>query len=55
MALLSNKLADYVLVFKIFDIDDGEFVERANLRVGRSLNLNYSIADVTWNSIDGNF
>ncbi|KAK2168595.1 hypothetical protein NP493_1217g00028 [Ridgeia piscesae] len=40
-------------VFKIFDIADGEFVERINLRVGRSLNLNFSAADVTWNPIDG--
>ncbi|KAI0215772.1 GATOR complex protein WDR24 [Lamellibrachia satsuma] len=41
-------------VFKIFDIvANGEFVERINLRVGRSLNLNFSAADVTWNPIDG--
>ena len=43
-------------VFKIFDIvANGEFVERINLRVGRSLNLNFSAADVTWNPIDGGY
>ena len=45
----------YFSVFKIFDIADGEFVERMNLRVGRSLNLNFSAADVTWNPIDGGY
>ncbi|XP_014254709.1 GATOR complex protein WDR24 isoform X2 [Cimex lectularius] len=39
-------------VFKIFSIEEDEFVERSNLRVGKNLNLNFSCNDVAWNSID---
>ena len=40
-------------VFKVFSIEDDDFAERANLRVGRNLNLNFSASDVAWNPIDG--
>ncbi|XP_076468926.1 GATOR2 complex protein WDR24-like [Babylonia areolata] len=41
-------------VFKIIAIDDEQFVEMANLRVGKpkNMNLNYSAADVAWNHTD---
>ncbi|XP_032814997.2 GATOR2 complex protein WDR24 isoform X2 [Petromyzon marinus] len=39
-------------VFKLYAIEDGEFVERANLRVGRKPSLNYSCADVAWHQMD---
>uniref|UniRef100_A0A0A9YPZ5 GATOR2 complex protein WDR24 n=1 Tax=Lygus hesperus TaxID=30085 RepID=A0A0A9YPZ5_LYGHE len=39
-------------VFKIFLIEEDEFVEFCNLRVGKNLNLNFSCNDVAWNSID---
>ncbi|ELT99584.1 hypothetical protein CAPTEDRAFT_201741 [Capitella teleta] len=38
-------------VFKIFSIEDQEFQEKVNLRVGRNINLNYSASDVAWNPI----
>lgn len=38
-------------VFKVFNIDDNNFVETCNLRVGRNLNLNYCAADVAWSPI----
>ncbi|XP_077978398.1 GATOR2 complex protein WDR24-like isoform X2 [Glandiceps talaboti] len=40
-------------LFKIYSIEDEEFVEKANLRVGR-INLNYSSADVVWHPVDDN-
>lgn len=40
-------------VFKIFSIEEEEFVEVCNLRVGKNLNLNFSCNDVAWNNIDG--
>ncbi|XP_077864597.1 GATOR2 complex protein WDR24 [Saccoglossus kowalevskii] len=40
-------------LFKIFCIEDEEFVERANLRVGKK-NLNYSSVDVVWHPNDDN-
>jgi len=42
-------------VFKVFSIADDEFREKANLRVGKNLNLNYSAADVAWNPIEDNW
>lgn len=39
-------------VFKIFSIEEDEFVEICNLRVGKNLNLNFSCNDVAWNAID---
>ncbi|XP_078610021.1 GATOR2 complex protein WDR24-like [Branchiostoma floridae x Branchiostoma japonicum] len=41
-------------VFKIYGIEDEEFTERANLRVGRKLSLNFSCADVAWHQLDDN-
>ena len=38
-------------VFKIFSIED-EFVERDNLRVGKTFNLNFSCNDVVWSPVD---
>ena len=40
-------------MFKVFSIEDDDFVEKINLRVGRNLNLNFSASDVAWNPIDG--
>ena len=40
-------------MFKIYGIEEEEFVEKANLRVGKNLNLNFSAADVTWNPVEG--
>ncbi|KAK6625139.1 hypothetical protein RUM43_005430 [Polyplax serrata] len=39
-------------VFKVFNIEETEFVENCNLRVGKNLNLNFSCNDVEWNTID---
>ncbi|XP_071446852.1 GATOR2 complex protein WDR24 [Hetaerina americana] len=41
-------------VFKVFSIDEEEFVECFNLRVGKNINLNFSCNDVAWNSIEDN-
>jgi len=38
-------------VFKVYSIEEEEFVERANLRV-KNANLNYSCNDVVWSPID---
>ncbi|XP_046677727.1 GATOR complex protein WDR24 isoform X2 [Homalodisca vitripennis] len=35
-------------VFKVFSIEEEEFVENINLRVGKNLNLNFSCNDVAW-------
>ncbi len=43
----------FVSVFKIFGIEDDQFVEKVNLRVGKNLNLNFSASDVAWNPNDG--
>jgi hypothetical protein len=40
-------------VFKVFSIEEDEFVENCNLRVGKNLNLNFSCNDVAWNTIEG--
>ena len=42
-------------VFKVFAIEEDEFVEFCNLRVGKNLNLNFSCNDVAWNTNDGKF
>ncbi|KAL5007040.1 hypothetical protein ScPMuIL_015846 [Solemya velum] len=39
-------------VFKIYSIEDNQFYERNNLRVGRHLNLNFSASDVSWNQVE---
>lgn len=39
-------------VFKIFSIEEKEFVESCNLRVGKNLNLNFSCNHVSWNVIE---
>ncbi|PNF34616.1 WD repeat-containing protein 24 [Cryptotermes secundus] len=39
-------------VFKVFSIEEDEFVENCNLRVGKNLNLNFSCNDVAWNTIE---
>lgn len=39
-------------VFKIFNIEENEFVENCNLRVGKNLNLNFSCNDVAWSTAD---
>lgn len=45
----------YFTVFKVFSIEEDEFVESLNLRVGKNLNLNFSCNDVAWNINDGIF
>lgn len=37
-------------VFKVFSIEEDEFVENCNLRVGKNLNLNFSCNDVAWST-----
>lgn len=39
-------------VFKVFSLENEEFQERINLRVGKNLNLNFSCSDVVWNMIE---
>ncbi|KAK9496547.1 hypothetical protein O3M35_013172 [Rhynocoris fuscipes] len=56
-ALALNKDYTHVViagrnVFKIFSIEEDEFVEYCNLRVGKNLNLNFSCNDVAWNVVD---
>ncbi|XP_071158267.1 GATOR2 complex protein WDR24-like isoform X1 [Mytilus galloprovincialis] len=41
-------------VFKIYTVEDDEFTEKFNLRVGRKLNLDFSVSDVAWSHIDDN-
>lgn len=43
----------FCLVFKVFSIQEDQFSEICNLRVGKNLNLNFSCNDVAWNAIDG--
>ncbi|MPC64075.1 WD repeat-containing protein 24 [Portunus trituberculatus] len=40
-------------VFKIFALEEDGLVERANLRAGKHLNLNFSCNDVVWNPLEG--
>ena len=42
----------FVLVFKVIGIEESQFVEKTNLRVGR-INLNFCITDVQWHPVDG--
>ncbi|KAF0294778.1 Peroxisomal biogenesis factor 6 [Amphibalanus amphitrite] len=39
-------------VFKVLHIEEDRFVERLNLRIGKSLNLSFSSNDVVWNPFD---
>ncbi|KAK8398935.1 hypothetical protein O3P69_004206 [Scylla paramamosain] len=39
-------------VFKIFALEEDGLVERANLRAGKHLNLNFSCNDVVWNPLE---
>ncbi|XP_012587166.1 PREDICTED: WD repeat-containing protein 24 [Condylura cristata] len=41
-------------IFKIYGIEEEQFVEKLNLRVGRKPSLNLSCADVVWHQIDEN-
>ena len=41
-------------IFRIYDICDNRFQERANLRSSKGQNLNYSCNDVCWNKNDTN-
>lgn len=40
-------------VFKIFSLDENGLAEKANLRAGKHLNLNFSCNDVVWNPVEG--
>ena len=44
----------FCLVFKVIGIEESGFVEKTNLRVGR-INLDFSITDVQWHPVDGNY
>lgn len=41
-------------VFKIFNIEEKEFIESCNLRIGKNLNLNFSCNHVAWNLNEAN-
>ena len=41
------------LVFKIYNIEDGELIEKINLYAAKSLNPFFSSSDVVWNPIEG--
>ncbi|NWW73487.1 WDR24 protein, partial [Climacteris rufus] len=41
-------------IFKIYSIEEEQFVEKLNLRVGRKPSLNFSCADVVWHQMDEN-
>ncbi|KAG2455699.1 WDR24 protein, partial [Polypterus senegalus] len=41
-------------IFKIYAIEEDQFVEKLNLRVGRKPSLNFSCADVMWHQMDEN-
>ncbi|GIY55612.1 hypothetical protein CDAR_409361 [Caerostris darwini] len=56
-ALATNRDASQVVVagrnvFKIFNVEATRFVERLNLRTGKTVDLSYSCADVVWNPTD---
>ncbi|CAG0917946.1 unnamed protein product [Notodromas monacha] len=42
-------------IFKIFSIREDVFEEKANLRTGKNMNLNFSCNDVAWNCIDDHY
>ncbi|XP_043926547.1 GATOR complex protein WDR24 [Protopterus annectens] len=39
-------------IFKIYSIEEDQFIEKLNLRVGRKHSLNFSCADVVWHQMD---
>nr|XP_006637123.1 PREDICTED: WD repeat-containing protein 24 [Lepisosteus oculatus]XP_015215489.1 PREDICTED: WD repeat-containing protein 24 [Lepisosteus oculatus]XP_015215490.1 PREDICTED: WD repeat-containing protein 24 [Lepisosteus oculatus] len=41
-------------IFKIYAVEEEQFVEKLNLRVGRKPSLNFSCADVMWHQMDEN-
>ncbi|XP_072228931.1 GATOR2 complex protein WDR24 [Leuresthes tenuis] len=41
-------------IFKIYTIEEEQFVEKLNLRVGRKPSLNFSCADVMWHQMEEN-
>ncbi|XP_076998407.1 GATOR2 complex protein WDR24 isoform X3 [Tamandua tetradactyla] len=41
-------------IFKVYAIEEEQFVEKLNLRVGRKPSLNLSCADVVWHQMDEN-
>ena len=41
-------------IFKIYALEEEQFVERLNLRVGRKPSLNFSCADVMWHQMEEN-
>ena len=41
-------------IFKIYALEENQFVEKLNLRVGRKPSLNFSCADVMWHQMDEN-
>ncbi|XP_041134014.1 GATOR complex protein WDR24-like isoform X1 [Polyodon spathula] len=41
-------------IFKIYALEEEQFVEKLNLRVGRKPSLNFSCADVMWHQMDEN-
>lgn len=43
----------FILVFKIYSIEEDKFEEKLNFRVGKNFNLNFSFIDVVWNYIEG--
>lgn len=53
LAVTVSVFSLFFSVFKIYTIDDDDFTEKFNLRVGRSLNLNFSASDVAWSHIEG--
>ncbi|KAJ3608346.1 hypothetical protein NHX12_025394 [Muraenolepis orangiensis] len=41
-------------IFKIYGLEEEQFVEKLNLRVGRKPSLNFSCADVMWHQMEEN-
>lgn len=41
-------------IFKIYALEEEQFVEKLNLRVGRKPSLNFSCADVMWHQMEEN-
>lgn len=41
-------------IFKIYTLEEEQFVEKLNLRVGRKPSLNFSCADVMWHQMEEN-
>ena len=51
-ALIYACVVFLVIVFKVFSIEEDEFVQKVNLKTGKT-NLNYSTMDVEWNHVEG--